>query len=297
MLSYELISEDVIQIVARGNDTIVAAFKDTQKQVDGYYRIYYLPKRRFAKTHKMRQLNAMPVEIAQSNLIRVQLLHGRRIAEQLLDCIHALNTRRLYQLALSTRSVIEVVASLVSTETKITTAITKGVTTQSESDALNEVIDKSIRAGRFDWSKWLQDNTRSALIEAYAEYARAGGNKVPKPDIEQTNVLTMVQSLGKKMTERNSANEGLIQLVYGFLSDICHPAAGSSILQFANHLNEDWWQLGPGVSDDLLRWYCLNSTVPVLARVCEEGTRSLNQLTALSNTLPTPSSGPHLEQT
>ncbi|MBI3838271.1 MAG: hypothetical protein HY288_10115 [Planctomycetia bacterium] len=191
---------------------------------------------------------------------------------------------------------IEVVASLVSTETKITAALTKGVTTQSESDALNDVIEKSIRGGRFDWFKWLQDDSRSTLIEAYAEYVR-GGNKEPKPDIEQTNVLTMVRFLGKKMAEQNQANDGLIQLVYGFLSDICHPAAGGNLLQVANHPSQGWWQLSPGFSDDVLRWYCLNSTVPVLARVCEVATRSINQLTAWCKTISFPTSGPNLGQT
>ncbi|MBI3838272.1 MAG: hypothetical protein HY288_10120 [Planctomycetia bacterium] len=100
MLPYETIHEDVIQIVSRGSDTIIAAFNDTQKQVEAYYRLYYLPTRRFAQADTMPQMKATPVEVVQARLVTVQTLHGKRIAEQLLDCIHALNARRLYQLAL-----------------------------------------------------------------------------------------------------------------------------------------------------------------------------------------------------
>ena len=295
MLPYETINEDVIQIVSRGSAKLLAAFQDTQHQVESYYRIYYVPKRGFAKPHKMQEMKATPTEILQVQITTVQTLHGKRLAEQLLDCIHALNEKRLYQLALSTRSVIEVVASLVSFETKVSALLIKGITTQSESDFLNDLIDKAIRGGRFDWTKWLRDDSRSKLVEAYAEYAR--GAKEPKPEIEQTNVLTMVRSLGKRMSEQNPADEGLVELVYGLLSDICHPAAGGNILQLANHLSEDWWQLGTGVSDDLLRWFCLCATVPVLARVCEACTRSLNQLTALCKTISVGTSGPNLGQT
>lgn len=284
MLPYETIREEIIQIVARGSANVVSAFTDTQKHVEAFYRIYYVPKMRIAKAETMNEMRATPVEIVQSKLTTVQMLHGRRIAEHLLDCVRSLNERRLYQLALSTRSVIEVAASLVSTETKVTAMLTKGVTSQAESDALDEVIDKSIRGGRFDWSKWLQDDSRTKLIEAYAEYARGDG-KEPKPDIEQTNVLTMVRTFGRKIAEKNSADEGLIQVVYGLLSDICHPAAGGNLLQLINHPNPRWWQLGPGVSDDLLRWYCLHATVPVVARVCDEATNSNNKLTACSSAM------------
>lgn len=275
----------LVQVVSNDSNKITASFHAIEQWTSSFDKTYYRSNARIAHSETADAMQATLAERIQAGISTFQTLQGRRISEHLTDLIPLLNTRRLYGAALTTRALIEVTATVVYYQTEVTRMLVEGIKTQTQMDELGVLLEKSVRGSRFDWARWLaSDATRRELTKAFADKEKI------TVEIEQVNVLTMIKRLGKHFTEERSENDGLIDLAYGLLSDICHPSAGANLLQLANKPTDGWWIVQPEVTDDLMRWYCLNTTIPLVQTIAQAAATSLTALTRTASSIHTASS-------
>jgi len=253
----------LLKAVAQGSTKIENSFLAIERNANDLYRVYYMPTARIAQLGAKKAMGATFIEELQAAISSFQILTGKRLAEQYVSLIELLNHRRLYAAALTTRAIIEVTASVVYFDASIIPSLTKGIRSRQEMDDLAALIEKHLRAGRFDWKRWLGESKfRDELIKEYADK-----KDEPKPEILQTNVVTMIKYLDDRVSLKDQSQKGMIKLIYAVLSDICHPAVGAHILLLANRSADGWYVADSEPTDELLRWYCLNTTVPVLERI------------------------------
>lgn len=280
-LSPELrFDEKFIEAVAAGSKRIAASLREIERGATLFDQRYYQPIARVAHPETIKREGGSVLEIIQAAIGLFQLLNGRRFAEHLSDLIWALNRRRLYTAALVTRALIELASSIVYVEVKVTSALRSGIRTQEDLRTLLNVFERAVRGGTIDWARWLMGGeTRRQIMEEYAE------GKRPRASLMQARVGEMKNFLDERLAASSPESKGLIHLIYGILSDICHPSAGAQLLQLANRPTEGWWVLEPSPSDEMIRWYCLNTTVPLVESIGKAAAHSLSNLTRIAQNL------------
>lgn len=249
----------LVKAVSQGSTIIENSFVAIERNTNELYRVYYLPTARIAHFETQKSGGATVIERVQAAISRFKVLTGKRLADHYVNLIESLNHRRLYSAALITRAIIEVTASVVYFDISIIPLLTRGIGSQQEMNEVTAVIEKHLFAGRFDWERWLKGGKyKDELKKEYAE-----NEDEPKPEIFQTNALTMIKHLDTRFSQKDTTSKGMVKLVYALLSDICHPAIGAHILLLANRPTEGWYVVDSEPTNEIVRWYCLNTTVPV----------------------------------
>lgn len=276
----ERFSALLIEQVARGNEQVVALMRSIELWAAKFNEIYGKVNSEFAVGDTLKEEKATIIEVLQVQVGFFQVLAGKRVAELLAEIIHALNRRRLYVAALATRAFVETAAAVIYCEAKVSPALTSGIGTQEQLDELMAFLDQIATAGRFDWARWLPGGEpRESLKRDYAN------GLDPRASRQQVNVMTMLKALDRRLTALSSESRGMIRLAYDILCDICHPSVGGYIFHLATASKPGWLAIGGEVTAEQLRWYCGNTTVPLVDSVARLAARALSDLTHITKSL------------
>lgn len=215
-------------------------------------------------------LSSAPEDVFMSRMMSSHLVGAIHLGETLGSIIQSINARYLFQAALSVRSLIEIVASFVYFENRVVKPLREKP--EHPPDEYAKILDFLIDfngTGRFDWLRWQggEESVR-ALMQDYS-----ADKKKALPERQQTNVMTMLAALEKRITERWPPLAGRTELQYALLSDLCHPSVGRHLVVFENYRVHESPE-GPvpvfkyqfARSDRKVRWFLINTTVPMVSQ-------------------------------
>jgi hypothetical protein len=243
----------------------------------------YLIGGRFANAETMRTMNASLVETLQAHISAAQVSAGRRIAALLVDTIDLVNRRRLLASMLTLRGFLELVASVVYFERRVVERLVTGLSTQEELDAVLDDFRRALQGSRFDWGRWWTGGASvTTLVE---DYRNAKKGDLPTADIVQTNVATMIDHLEKAVTAVDPAAKGRVIMLYGMLSDMCHPAVGGDMLFVDPQAPAGWVGHLPHHDDDVISWAVAAVTLPAITDVGKIAVGTMNRLVATAKSL------------
>ncbi len=175
-----------------------------------------------------------------------QWLLGRRMCDQLVDFVSALQTHRVFAAALLGRAVIETSAACIYWEERLKVPLG-----QSARDLLDDLHLMSA-GGRFDWIAMREGTPAREVLKLY------GKGKDPEVPQERRapNVVTMLDKLDRRLAPDGEA--GVVRAVYSMLSDFCHPAVGTALVLTEPSARRGFIRLkgAPGIKET--RWFFWN---------------------------------------
>ncbi|MHC4176834.1 MAG: hypothetical protein ACYSWU_04975 [Planctomycetota bacterium] len=276
---------ELVQTIAQGDESVLASFDAVEQVGNQFYEKYYLPEYEIPGLKQIAAEGGNLVHMFRSELVLFHLLQGRRLAEHLADIVQSFIDRRLLATTLALRAVLEVTAAVVYYVSKMTETLPDGGLTDEDCQRFGDLLDKALGGGRFDWSRWASGaEDRQKLREAYGAWARRKADE-PKPELQQTNVMTMVQHLAKHMGSREEQHRGLVETSYALLSDMCHPSVGATFLATLSEPEDDRSVVRPGASDLLINWYWWEVISPVLQPIMIAAKDSLEQIDKIAGGL------------
>jgi len=271
---------DIVDAAAQGSAKVRRSFAEIEKGSRSFVDAYGTIAWEMADSTAAAAMGASAIERVQAAISFFQIAMGKRIAEFLFGIIQALNRRKLGLAALATRSLLEVTAVVSFTQDRVERRLRAGIATREDSQELSDLLEKSVRSGRFDWELWLSiPSGPPQLLAKYAldpKLARRG---------DQVSVLTRIEQLDQRMDALHPGTKGGILLAYDLLSDMCHPSVGAHFLYVAPERRLGWYGFDPLPSDDLLRQYCLWTTTPLVENLAKLDAEALNALRGLAEGL------------
>ena len=275
-------SNEVRALVTAHSVEAAERFDAAEALIASFTKTHLVPWR-VANAETARQMNATVVEAIQANVSAVQVSTGRRVATLLNDTVDLVNRRRLLASMLTLRAALELAASVVYFERRIVERLTKGISTQAELDALLEEVRRALQGGRFDWGRWWKGGADvAALVQ---EYRDAKKGAVPTAEIVQTNVVTMIDHLERAATDLDPAAKGRVTMLYGLLSDMCHPAAGGDMLFIDPGAPSGWVAHLDHHHDDMITWAVSAVTLPAIVDIGRVARASIHRLASVARTL------------
>lgn len=210
-----------------------------------------------------------PEDVFISRIMSFSTVGVINLGEILSSIILSLNNRLLIQSALSIRSLLEMTASFVYFENRAIAPLrAKAEHTPAEYRSILDFMIGATSNGRFDWNRWTSGKEDALVL--MEDFAFELSNALPAH--KQTNVMTMINALEKRITQRWPHMAGRTQLHYALLSDLCHPSVGRFVLTVENDHNVQGYsvpilQFHTIPSDQKVRWFLLNTTVPMVSQL------------------------------
>lgn len=268
----------LVRAIALGSEEIIVGFRRVEEAANKFHTRYYASTYGIPRPEKIERDGGNPVDVIQAELALFHLLQGRRIAEHMGDFVVSFSQRRLLACTLALRGVLEVTAAVAYHRSKIRKLLADGELSVDAIESLVKCLDTALRGGRFDWERWTSEGTsREDLRQAYDDSRRRGAKK-PSPEIEQSNISTIVGHLAKEVADWAQCGKEDVDLWYALLSDICHPSFGSNLLAQLSRPAEDQSVIGPRASVDLMRWYWVEVVSPVVVPLLSYAEERLDEL-------------------
>jgi len=168
---------------------------------------------------------AYSAAVARAKLMYFHRVLVLRAAELVPEAIRAINESRLVSFELSARGVLETAAAGAFHARRL--ALDDSATALP--DDYWQRLHAAVLSGRFNWLRLFTDHaTRLAMIEAYD-----ADPKKQLPPNPATNILSMLDVLGKRLRAQVDKARGIVLHDYALLSDLSHPSAGSNLVFLA----------------------------------------------------------------
>lgn len=280
MRNFSQFDSQLVQAVAAGESDISASFQEVEEIAKGFRQTYYMQAVEIPRIERIEKDGGSFLELFQAELLRFNILQGRRIAEHLTDLVCEFNRRRLLACTLALPAVLEVAGAISYYVAKIEQLLPDGDLSDEVCDEFVKLLDTAVRGSRFDWGRWAADGPEwQSLRDAYHAWRRDKKKAPePKPELEQVNVMTMVEHLAKGMEGRPECGNGHIEMSYALLSDICHPSVGASTMALLSEPADEHDIIGPGVSDSLMAWYWVEIVSPLVKPIATFAEERLHKI-------------------
>lgn len=273
------LSHDVFTVIGREYSQALSSLQELEEGVRKFWNTYSVGLT-VADDETFAAESGTLEEAFQLRITFLQVSLARRLTALLVSLIDHINAMRLLDAALSTRACIELAGAIVYYEKRITALLTAGISTQKQMERFNDIVQKAIRGGRFDWIRWVRGG--ADLQTLITEYADENANSTSP--IRVKNALDFVKCLDESVATEEPP-PGIIRTVYGLLSDICHPAVGGYMLYLSIPQPPGYLKFEAYPSTKMASWFVGSIISPTANRLMKHAARSLNRLTYVASTV------------
>lgn len=273
------LSPNVFAVIGREHPQALSSLQELEKGVRKFWNTYSVGLT-VADDETFAAESGTLEEAFQLRITFLQVSLARRLTALLVSLIDHINAMRLLDAALSTRACIELAGAIVYYEKRITALLTAGISTQEQMERFNDIVQKAIRGGRFDWIRWVRGG--ADLQTLITEYADENAN--PTSPIRVKNVLDFVKCLDESVATEEPP-PGTIRTVYALLSDICHPAVGGYMLYLSVPQPPGYLKFEAYPNTKMASWFVGSIISPTANRLMKHAARSLNRLTYVASTV------------
>lgn len=273
------LSPDVFAAVGKEHPQALSSLRQLEEGVQKFWKTYSVSLA-VADDETFATESGTLEEAFQLRITFLQVSLARRLTALLVSLIDHINAMRLLDAALSTRACIELAGAIVYYEKRITALLTAGICTQEQMDRFNDIVEKAIRGGRFDWIRWVRGG--ADLQRLIREYADENAN--PTVRVRVKNVWDFVKCLDEAVATEEPPL-GTIRTVYALLSDICHPAVGGYMLYLSVPQPPGYLKFEAYPNVTMACWFVGSIISPTANRLMRHAARSLNRLTYVASTV------------